>query len=166
MFVPQRPRPEHHRAEFRQRRDCGRGGREEAMSPVVPPQSLGRLVQPRFLAAAGQVEPPSVHGDFAVGSPRPFPLGPIPIEFHAIVIGVTQVERLTDAVIAAPIKQDACVQHTTQGNCQRTPNRVQDRRVIKASRPRRGRRRMTQPMRLAMQRPRPGARNSAMSRSK
>jgi hypothetical protein len=67
----------------------------------------------------------------------------VPIQFHAVVVGIPQVQRLTDAVVARPIQGNARVKDTTEGIGQCTPCRVQNRGVVQARRSRR-RRRTTQ----------------------
>src|SRR5207249_1671348 len=53
-----------------------------------------------------QIERPSVHRDLAVRRARPLLPWPIPIKFDAIVVGIAQVKRLTDAMIARAVERN------------------------------------------------------------
>jgi len=66
-----------------------------------------------------KVEPSRKHREVAIGISRPRFFRAIPIEFDAVFVRVTQIKRLTDAVIAGAIQGNARLSHTMQrvGQC-------------------------------------------------
>src|SRR4051812_10776490 len=75
------------------------------------------VVRIRFDPAqqAVQVEPTCEHRQFAFRGPGASFLRSVPVEFHPVVIRVTQVERLADPVIAGPVERDSCGDETPEG---------------------------------------------------
>ena len=57
---------------------------------AAAPDYKGRRLT-AFLEQAGEVKPRRHHGKATVGLARPLVLGPVPIELHAVLIGVAQV---------------------------------------------------------------------------
>jgi hypothetical protein len=53
-----------------------------------------------------QVEAAGEHGQFALGRPGPRFCGAVPIQLHAVVVRVTEVKGLADAMIAGSIQRD------------------------------------------------------------
>ena len=74
----------------------------------------------------------------AVRRARPFFLRPIPIQFHAVVIRIAQIECFAHAMIRRSFERDACLLQPPQRIRQFRPRRIQDGQMIK---PRRSRRR-------------------------
>src|SRR5258708_4072091 len=68
-----------------------------------------------FLQQAVEVEPKGEHRQLASGHPGPGLRRSIPVEFHAILVRVAQVERLADAVIARPVGRDTFGDETPEG---------------------------------------------------
>jgi len=80
------------------------------------------------------------HGPTAVGTARPLLPGLVPIKLDAVVVGVAEVDRFTDAVVRRAFERDASLRDSTQGVGQFRPCRVQDGDMVQASRA--GRRRL------------------------
>ena len=60
-----------------------------------------------------EVEPLGHHGELARRRSRPVRLGPVPVELDAILVGIAQVERLADAVVARAVER-ACRRRTSR----------------------------------------------------
>src|SRR5664279_2175456 len=54
-----------------------------------------------------EIEPVRKHGERAVLLARPLLFGPVPIQLDAVLVGIAQVQRLADAVIAGAVQCDA-----------------------------------------------------------
>ena len=76
-----------------------------------------------------QIEPLGEHRERAVGGARPLLLRPVPIELDAVLVGIAQIQRLADAVIAGAVELDAGADHAMQRVRQRRAGRIQDRGV-------------------------------------
>src|SRR6478735_3723926 len=62
-----------------------------------------------------QIEPLCEHRQRAVRVARPLLAGPVPIQFDAVLVGVAQVERLADAVVAGAVERNAGGDNAMQG---------------------------------------------------
>ena len=51
-----------------------------------------------------EIEPAGDHCEGPVGVARPLVLGPVPIQFEPVPVGITEVESLTHAVVAGAIQ--------------------------------------------------------------
>ena len=60
---------------------------------------------------------------------RPFFLGPVAVKFDAVLIGIAQIKRLADAVIAGAVERNAGLHHAMQRVRQRRAGGVEDRGV-------------------------------------
>ena len=75
------------------------------------------------------------------GVARPLGLRAVPVQLDAVLVGIAQVERLADAVVAGPVQRDPGREHAAQGVGQLGPARVENGGV---EQPRRaGRRRLS-----------------------
>ena len=63
-------------------------------------------------------------------------LGPIPVELDAVLVGIAQVERLADAVVAGAVERDAGRDQPAQRVGQRRACRIEDREVEQPGRAR------------------------------
>ena len=54
-----------------------------------------------------EIQPLREHRQRAVRRARPFFLRPVPIEFDAVLVGIAQIKRLADAVVAGAVELDA-----------------------------------------------------------
>ena len=61
-----------------------------------------------------QVERPCVHCHVPLGRPGPRLLGTVPVKLDPVVIGVTQIEGLADAVVTGTVQPDPSFDQTTQ----------------------------------------------------
>ena len=91
--------------------------------------------RPNLFEQSVQIEPSSEHRQLALRRPGPRFLGAVPIQFHAVVVGVTQVECLADPVIAGPIKLNSRFKNSPQGSRERLPIWVEDGGVVQARGP-------------------------------
>ena len=64
--------------------------------------------RPGFLEQRVKIERPREHGDAALGIARPFGLGAVPVELDPVAVGIGQVERLADPVVARPVERHLC----------------------------------------------------------
>ncbi len=69
------------------------------------------------------------HRKLAVSRARPLLLRTIPIELDAVLVGIAQVQRFADAVIAGAVELDPGADHPVQRVRQRRPGRIEDRGV-------------------------------------
>ena len=81
-----------------------------------------------------QVERIGEHVQAAVRLLRPHFLRPVPIKLDTIVVGVAQIKRLGDAVVAGAFERDLGDDQTAQRVGQKRPGRVQNRGMVKAGR--------------------------------
>jgi hypothetical protein len=79
-----------------------------------------------------EVEESGGHGEVAGGGARPLVGGAIPIEFHAILIRVAEVEGLAYAVVGGAIEGDVGGDETAEGVGEGGPGGVEDGDVIEA----------------------------------
>src|SRR5438067_1716134 len=87
---------------------------------------------------AGNVQRLRHHRDpDAIFGPRPFVLGPVTVELDAVRVGITEIDRLTHAMVARPVERDAGVGDAPHRVRERAPVRVADSDVEEAGRPRR-----------------------------
>ena len=61
--------------------------------------------------------------------PRPLFLGAVPIQLDAVLVGIAQIKRLADPVVAGAVEGDAGIDDAMQRIGQRRPGRVKDRGV-------------------------------------
>jgi hypothetical protein len=54
-----------------------------------------------------EIEPLGEHRQRSVGVARPLFFRPVPIQFDAVLVGVAQIKRLADAVIAGAVERNA-----------------------------------------------------------
>src|SRR5665213_288508 len=87
-----------------------------------------------------QIEAMREHRERSVRCPRPLFFRPVPIKLDAVLVGIAQVKRLADAVVAGAVKRNAGADHAMERIRQRGPARIEDGGVIE---PRRSRRRRT-----------------------
>ncbi len=87
-----------------------------------------------------QVQPLGKHRQRPVRLARPFRFGPVPIQLDAVLVGIAQIQRLADAVIAGAVERNAGLDQAMQRIRQRGARRIQDRGVKQAGGA--GRRRM------------------------
>ena len=73
-----------------------------------------------------QIQPLREHRQRSVRRARPFFLRPVAIELDAVLVGITQIERLADAVVAGAIKLDAGLDHAIQRIRQRRARRIEN----------------------------------------
>jgi hypothetical protein len=76
-----------------------------------------------------EIEPTREHRKAAAGIARPFVSRSIPIKFDAVLVGIAQVQRLADAVVAGAIEVNACAAHAVQRVGKRGACRIEDRGV-------------------------------------
>lgn len=86
-----------------------------------------------------EVEGARDHGEFASRCFGPLGLGFVPVEFDAVLVGVAKVESLAHAVVGCAVEWNLGGQETAEGVSEVGAGRVEDRRVIKAGVPGRGR---------------------------
>src|ERR1051326_7931428 len=65
---------------------------------------------------------------------RPLGLRPVAVEFDAVLVGIAQIERLADAVVAGAVELDAGGQHAMQRIGQRGTVGIEDSGVKQAGR--------------------------------
>src|ERR1700686_1618221 len=83
-----------------------------------------------------KIEPVREHRKRAIRLARPLFLWPVPIELDAVLVGVAQIQRLADAVIAGAIELNAGADHAMQGIGQCRPRRIENCGVKQARRSR------------------------------
>ena len=81
-----------------------------------------------------------IHRQAAIRMPRPFILGPIAVQFDAIVVRIAQVYGFTNAMIGGAVQIDARFDDAFKSLGQCSPVWVEDRRVIQTRRAGCGRR--------------------------
>src|ERR1700730_5838682 len=79
------------------------------------PRRAWPLNSGRFAQKRAKVESLRYHGERAIRVARPLRLGSIAIEFQAVAIGIAQVERFTDSVIAGAVERDLGFSKPFQG---------------------------------------------------
>ena len=79
-----------------------------------------------------EVERIRVHLQRAVRLLRPFVFRAVPVELNAVVVGITQIERLAHAMVAGAFKRDLCHDETTQSVGEQLAGRVKNGRMVKA----------------------------------
>ena len=97
---------------------------------IWPDRQPGSAVQ--FGQQVAQVEPLRHHGERAVGGAGPLVLGLVPVKLDAVLVGIAQIERLADAVVAGAVELQAGIDHPLERVGKVTPRRVQERRVEQA----------------------------------
>src|ERR1700730_3237236 len=86
-----------------------------------------------------KVEPVREHRQRSVwGAPPVFP-GTVPIELDAVVVGIAQVQRFADAVIAGAVERNSSLDHAMQCVGERWAGRIEDGGVKQSGRSRRRR---------------------------
>ena len=65
---------------------------------------------------------------------RPFFLGPVPIQFHAVTIRIAQIECFTHAMIRRSFEGNACLLQSSPCVAQFCPRRIKNRQMIKPGR--------------------------------
>jgi hypothetical protein len=74
------------------------------------------------------------HRQTAVGTSRPLLVGFVPIKLDTVVVGVAEIDDLTDTVIRRSFERDASLRDSAQGVGQFSPCRVQDGDMVQAGR--------------------------------
>jgi eukaryotic-like serine/threonine-protein kinase len=77
-----------------------------------------------------QIQPARIYCQSALRSPRPEIWRPVPIQLHAVVIRISEIERLADAVITGTIQRNASAYKFAERVRQVRSCREQDREVI------------------------------------
>ncbi len=88
----------------------------------------------RFLEQRFQIERSRTHVQPPVRSPGPLLLGPVPIKFDAITIGVAEIERFAHAVVRCAFESNACLNQTAQGISKFRAGWINDGHVVKPRR--------------------------------
>src|SRR5258707_14275006 len=83
-----------------------------------------------------EIEPAREHCERAVRLAWPLLLGPVAIKLDAVLVGIAQVKRLADAVIAGAVEMNSRLHHPIQGLGQRCPGRIKDGGVEQSGGPR------------------------------
>src|SRR5215207_9559477 len=107
--------------------------REAAARAWRVTKSLGWLLQ-----QAVEIEPLREHGQLAVRGARPLLVRFIPIEFHAVLVGVAQVKRLAHAMVRGAVEGYARRNQPAQRIGERGAGRVVNGCVVEPRRARRG----------------------------
>src|SRR5581483_12089286 len=82
------------------------GARSSSTAAPKPPDFLrGRFLE--FAQQIAQIDPVARHGETSVRVLRPLFLGPVAVKLNAVVVGIAQIERLADAVIAGAVQRNA-----------------------------------------------------------
>ena len=87
-----------------------------------------------------QIELAREHRQRSIRLARPFRLEAIPVQLDTVLVGIAQVQRFADAVVAGAVELNARREHTMQRIGQRRAGRIQNRGVKQAGGA--GRRRM------------------------
>ena len=111
------------------------GGHATLCPPYETTASPLPLLQQRL-----DIQPLREHRELAVRPERPLLLRPVPIELDAVVVGIAQIERLADAVVAGAVERDAGRHQAAERVGERGARRIEDRDVIEAGRAGRRRR--------------------------
>src|SRR4029078_7346901 len=74
------------------------------------------------------------HRESALRVSRPFLWWPIPVKLHAVLIGITQIQRFADAMVRGAIERNARARYAPERIGELAPCRIQDRKMIKAGR--------------------------------
>ena len=82
-----------------------------ARVPRVFAPFIGSLLRSLLRQQSHQIEPVGEHRKVAVGRARPFLARPVPIQFDAVLVGVAQVKRLADSVVAGAVQNNARFYH-------------------------------------------------------
>ena len=85
-----------------------------------------------------EVQPLREHRQRSVGRARPFFLRPVAVQFDAVLVGIAQIKRLADAVVAGAVELDAGLHHAMQRIRQRGARGIEDRGVEQPGGARRG----------------------------
>ena len=73
-----------------------------------------------------QIQPFREHRERSVRRARPFFLRPVAVELDTVLVGIAQIERLADAVIAGAVKLDAGLDHAIQRIRQRRAGGIEN----------------------------------------
>ena len=79
-----------------------------------------------------EIQPLREHRQRAVRRARPLLLRPVPVQLDAVLVGIAQIKRLADAVVAGAVELDARRDHAMQRVGQCRPRRIEDRGVEQA----------------------------------
>jgi hypothetical protein len=101
--------------------------------------ALGRPTKERkrgvpFPQQAFKIQPAREHRQLTVSGARPLIRRPIPVQLHAVVVGIAKVERLADAMVGSAVEANPRLQHAAQRIGQLRAGRVEDRRVVQPGR--------------------------------
>src|SRR6266542_870721 len=108
---------------------------------IVASRSRLRFTSARLREQALDVEREGDHGDAPTFlRTRPFLLRAVAIELDAILVGIAEIDRLADAVVARTVERDAGVQNGAHRLRQGPAIRIADRDVEESGRPTRRRR--------------------------
>ena len=73
-----------------------------------------------------QIQPLREHRERSVRRARPFLLRPVAIELDAVLVGIAQIKRLADAVVAGAVELDAGLDHAIQRIRQRRARGIEN----------------------------------------
>src|ERR1017187_845211 len=79
-----------------------------------PSRNDGERSNSPLLQQILQIEPPGEHRQRAVLLARPLLLRPVIIQLDAVLVGIAQVKRLADAVVAGAIERNAGLDQSMQ----------------------------------------------------
>ena len=105
----------------------------------APPQAPGIQAgdSPGLLQKVVEIQPPREHRQFAAGGARPCLRWTVPVQFDAVLVRISQVERLADTMVSGAVERDARPHHAAQSVGESGPRRVQDGVVVESRRARR-----------------------------
>ena len=93
---------------------------------------LRRLLPLQLVQEVLQVEAAGVHLELAGFGAGPLVRCAVDVEFDAVAVGIAEVQRLADAVVAGAVEGDAGLDEAAQGVGEVAARGVEDRRVIEA----------------------------------
>ena len=73
-----------------------------------------------------EIQPLREHRQRSIRRARPFLLRPVAVELDAVLVGIAQIQRLADAVVAGAVKLDAGLDHAIQRIRQRRARRIEN----------------------------------------
>ena len=88
------------------------GSAKQSIAPLVMTDGSRLPLAQQFL----KVQPLREHRKRAIRRARPLLLRPVPVEFDAVLVGVAQIQRFADAVIAGAVELDAGAEHAVRAH--------------------------------------------------
>jgi len=83
-----------------------------------------------FPEQAAKIEWPCIHGEASVEPTRPHLLRSIPIQLNTVSIGISNIQRFANSVIAGPVEQCAGLDQVPQCVCELLPPGIQNGNVV------------------------------------